>query len=632
MSAITALAAALASTACAALRLVGFVATGELLRRRHRPPFIAIPLALLVGAGLTAFMYALLLSGGHLHFALGADAVLLALSLAVRGKRAVELLRALLAELGLALGRNRVAWAMASIIALLYWIQAATPPRDTDSLRYHLAHIRQIDAEGAWVALPIVHYAFPFGWQMTYLPFVHAGLPEAAQLLNAGLALVVVAAVAAWTRRVGSASASPGHIGATALFALGAVLLQPLVLTTATNAAADEYTVLGVLATGLLLVTADRSQLADMRALGFVAWIGMQSRYQAAAIGLAATLVVLLWCLRSRGHWNGLFAFAQGGALALLLAAPWYAMNWNASGNPVWPLHNFGRVGATYVDRVGSSFTRTWSGHRTPIQWMRSLVALVIDPLAFPLPLLVAAAAVAGMVSRTIRRLVTGARSLSLLTIAYLFVWAFAQPLLYARFIIYMLPIALMISLPVIAQRAIAVPFERGLRVALAASIAIFLAYGFASAALPAAYLATGNAARLHRYTWYYPVYSWANAHTPRDARFLVIVGSAETYHLDRAYRRADPSTSAIVDWQALTDVRALETVLSNGRYDYVIYEPGDWSGSPGGAHMMQLLDEARQRGILQDAATFRLELTRSRFRHRVFPTTVVVLKVSGEA
>jgi len=46
---------------------------------------------------------------------------------------------------------------------------------------------------------------------------------------------------------------------------------------------------------------------------------------------------------------------------------------------------------------------------------------------------------------------------------------------------------------------------------------------------------------------------------------------------------------------------------------------------------MTQLLDEARQRGILLDAATFRLELTRSRFRHRVFPTTVVVFKVSGE-
>jgi hypothetical protein len=632
VSAITALAAALASTAFAALRLVGFVATGELLRRRERPPLIAVPLAILVGAALTAFMYALLLSHGQLRLALGADAVLLALSLALRGKSAVKLLRSLLAELGLTLGRNRVAWAMASVIALLYWIQAATPPRDTDSLRYHLAHISQIDAEGAWVALPIVHYAFPFGWQMTYLPFVHLGLPEATQLLNVGLALVVVAALVAWTRRVGTAPGSSARIGATALLAFAAVLLQPLVLTTATNAAADEYAVLGVLAAGLLLVTADRSQLADMRALGFVAWIGMQSRYQAAAIGLAATLVVLLWCLRARGPWKGLFAFAQGGALALLLAAPWYAMNWSESGNPVWPLHTFGTVGATYVERVGSSFTRIWSGHRTPVQWMRSSMALVVDPLAFPLPLLVAAAAVAGMVSGTIRRLVTGARSLSLLAVAYLFVWAFAQPMLYPRFIIYLLPVALMIALPVMAWRAIVAPFERGLRVALAVALAIFLAYAFASAALPAAYLATGNAARLHRLTWYYPVYTWANAHTPRDARFLVIVGSAETYHLDRAYRRADPATSAVVDWQALTDVAALEKVLSDGRYDYLIYEPGDWSGSPGGAHMMQLLDEARQRGILRDDATFRLELTRSRFRHRVFSTTVVVLKVSGEA
>jgi hypothetical protein len=203
--------------------------------------------------------------------------------------------------------------------------------------------------------------------------------------------------------------------------------------------------------------------------------------------------------------------------------------------------------------------------------------------------------------------------------------------MLYPRFIIYMLPVALMIALPVVAQRAIAAPFERGLRVALAVALAIFLAYGVASAALPAAYLATGNAARLHRLTWYYPVYTWANAHTPRDARFLVIVGSAETYHLDRAYRRADPATSAVVDWQALADVGALDKVLSDGRYDYVIYEPGNWSSSPGGAQMMQLLDAARQRGILRDAATFRLELTRSRFRHRDFPTTVLVLRAARD-
>jgi len=188
VSAITALAAALASTVFAALRLVGFVATGELLRRRERAPFIAVPFALLVGAALTAFMYSLLLGHGQLRLALVGDAVLVALSLALRGKSAVKLLRSLVAELGLTLGRNRVAWAMASVIAVLYWIQAATPPRDTDSLRYHLAHISQIDAEGAWVALPIVHYAFPFGWQMTYLPFVHSGRPEAAQLLNVGLA------------------------------------------------------------------------------------------------------------------------------------------------------------------------------------------------------------------------------------------------------------------------------------------------------------------------------------------------------------------------------------------------------------------------------------------------------------
>ena len=53
----------------------------------------------------------------------------------------------------------------------MYWLNAIVPPRDADVMRYHLAHVRQIARDGAWIAVPDFHYAIPFGWTLNFLPY-----------------------------------------------------------------------------------------------------------------------------------------------------------------------------------------------------------------------------------------------------------------------------------------------------------------------------------------------------------------------------------------------------------------------------------------------------------------------------
>ena len=640
---------AFAATALAALRVVGLAATGMLFVRRPRPAFVQLPLAILAGAGVLGFAYALLLRGGMLQAALITDGIVLVFSLAVRGRDAVAVISAILHDIRLALGRSVVAWLSALVIALVYWLQAAVPPRDTDSLRYHLAHIRQIDFEGMWSAIPIAHYALPFGWQMTYLPFEHLGLPEAAQLLNASIALVMAGALVAWTRRA----------GATALLFLGALALQPLVLTSATNASADAFTILTALASVLLLAAlGEHSPSArdsgpdvhDLRALGFVSWIGMNSRYQAAAIGVAALAVLLTWTLRTRltrPPSSQLFALAQGAGLALLLASPWYAMNWMQFGNPVWPLHPPAHP-ATFANAVARAFADSWSGPLTPDFLLRSLWALVTDPLAFPLPLLVFGAIAVACASA--RRKSSTLWWTAVFAIAYVATWMIAQPMLFPRFILYVVPVAAIVWLSIAARadtptsadaaatgaassgRRRTAHIRRAIaRTALGGTLTVFLLYDAASAAGPAAYLATGAARGLHRFTWYYPVYEWIDANAEPDSRFLVIVASAETYYLDRYYRRADPATSAVVDWNAMQSAQVFAARLARDGYDYVVYEPAAWGDSPGGKNMMAVIEQARSSGFLVPVTTFELDQSRSRFRRRPTPTTVEVLRVAPE-
>lgn len=611
----------LAATLVAAFQLAAWIALGSRVLPRGERGAVGALLALLVGATVTGALLAVLAYAGQVPAAVGALLLIDAVALAAARRRLAELLTSVRTAYAEAFAGHRRAAAAGWAVLALYWLDSIVPPRDADVMRYHLAHVRQILTEGRWVPLPDYHYAFPFGWSLDYLGFEWLGLPQAAHLANLGVWLLVVALVLEWFRQ----AAPAGRVTATALLALGTVALQAYVVKAATTAHADAYAIAVFAAAAALALRAPPLGFAQAALFGFAAGVGAQGRYQLVGLSLAAALFGAAQLLRKRAGWAELRGFALGSGAALALALPFYLANWAALGNPVWPLmvRRFNGLG-TYRDRMAEQVNAILIGRYDPGYLARSVRALFTDPPVFPLPLLVAAACTAALLSRDPRL-----KRLGGLTLPFLLLWAAMQPSLYPRFVM-TVTAAVPLALGPVLAGADARPVLRrvvrgGLGLLVAGSAALTLFYSLDSLR----YVATGDTAAFHRATWYYPAYRWVNAATPRDARFVVIVYSQQTYYLDRPYRRADPLLSAVVDWEALRSPDALYGLLARGGYSYLMMDHRDWSSQVGGARMMALIAELQREGRLVPVRDFHLQLVASRIRNQTDTATVSVLRVA---
>jgi hypothetical protein len=610
---------AIVAIALGALRLFALTALGRALLRRRRAPWLTVPLALLAGGAALGAMYAALLWAGWRDTALVVDGIAMVLAVAFRGRQTAIELRRLFAPLIELARRNRWTLAISVAVAAIYLFNAVMPPRETDALRYHLAHLAQIDREGRWAAMSITHYAFPFAWQTTFLPFVHFHLPSAAQVVDTGVWAVVIAAVVA--------QRGAARIGMTGFLLLTLVALAPIAIGTATTPTADVFTVLAALVVAMLLAghTPDASGagFGEATALGFAAWVAVGTRYQAVAIGIAATVVAIFWLARS-DRWITLLGFVEGAVLAWLLAAPYFLANTVRFGNAFWPLRST-PSNADYTATVGAFYARSWHGTLAVPHVAAAAGRLLGDRLAMPVPLLLAVVLVAipladGPGARSARRV-------ALFCVLFLVVWVLAQPMLYPRFSIYLIGPVMLLALgetEMLERHAL----RLGARVVLGASALALGAYSVAGVALDVRTLARGGRAGIEATTWYHSAYAWINENTPRDARMLVIVRSGETFYLDRSYRRADPGTSAEIEWPRIHDGQALVRTLQASGFGYVVFDSTAWGAFPGGDAMASAIGDASRRGMLTEVQRLPLQLTRSRFREAAIPATVIVYRV----
>jgi hypothetical protein len=606
-----------------ALRLFALTALGRALLRRRRAPWLTVPLALLAAGAALGTMYASLLWAGWRDAALVIDGIAMVLAVALRGRQTAIEMRRLFAPLIEVVRTNRWTLVVSVAIAGIYLFDAVMPPRDTDALRYHLAHLAQIDREGRWNAISIAHYAFPFAWQSTFLPFVHFHLSIVAQVVNTGVWAVALAAI------VGQRGAA--RIGTTGFLLLTVVALSPLAIETATTPTADIFAVLAALVVALLLAghTPDASGagFGEATALGFAAWVAIGTRYQAAAIGIAATIVAVAWLAHS-DRWITLLGFIEGAVLAWLLAAPFFLANAVRFGNAVWPLRST-PSSSDYASTVGAFYARNLHGALSLPAVGAAAWRLLSDRSAAPLPLLLLLVVVAALVPRGAGT--RSARRVALFCVLFLGAWVLAQPMLYPRFAVYLVGAALLLALRE-AEVVDATSLRLPARIALGAAMLASGGYAVAGVALDVRMLANGGRAALRATTWYYPAYSWLNASTPRDAKVLVIVRSGESYYLDRYYRRADPEGSAEIEWPRIHDGAALGHRLRARGFDYLVYDSAAWRNAPGGSQMIDAISDASSRGVLVEAKRFALPLTRSRFPVTAMPATVVIYRVAGLA
>lgn len=576
---------------------------------------IAIPLRILVGSGLTGFALAVFAAAGIVTGGVIATGLVASAALIMRRARVAAMLRNG-ARAFAGLRQAPIVLAAFVVTTVAMWISAISPPRSFDAMRYHLAHIRLIVIEGRWTAIPDFHFALPFGWTFSFLPFELLGIAQGAQLLSVALWMVIGVSLVGALRKAG---AGPVATGIPLL-----LLLHPFVVRTFSEAGADPYSLLVVLVVALLLSRAEALTLLEAGAFGFAAWIGIQSRYQLVAVGIAATLVFAFAIRRSPDRGRLLRRALAGAFAAAALALPFYIANAKWFGNPVWPLM-IGRSEAesSFANLVAWHYARSLTGYWTLADVSAAIWKLMTWPRLFPVALVTVVSAVAFLSSRQSR-----ARRLSAFSALFLCLWLIMQPLLYPKFVIMLLPATTLCIGYWLTARA----EPRGItwrlaQVAIVAMVTVTVALSRDSLR----FAATGDSDVFHRHTWFYPVYKWINSRTPEDSRILAIVTSGPTYYLEREYRRGDPWIGGSVDWLRVKDGKTLAAVLEREGYSHVVYEDRDWEIYPGGAEMKDVIGQAAALGLLRPVQTFDLRLYTSRAQRTYRNGRVSVLAVTPE-
>jgi len=605
----------LAATALAAAAVIAWIAIGTLfISRVNEKSVLFLPGSILVGAGVTSAVLAAAARSGFVRegtIAITLAAMLVALvrrrAVAVQIRRAAQTIRDPIRDWPV--GR----WLLVAVV-ITGWVYAIAPPRDGDVMRYHLAHIRQIISDGAWLPIADLTYGFPFAWSLNYLPFELIGLPQTAHLVNLALSLIVAITLI----RVGPASLSPR----TNVVVILIFLAHPFVVRTFTSALADGYAILAttVVVVGLLGIDSLDRRAAGL--LGFSTWIGIGSRYQLVAVGLAGSALFIFHAVRSR-RLRPLIGFAGGTAVAMLLASPFYIANFYAFGNPVWPLLvPRATAASSYANEVASAFITGYATSPAAGFRVSNAMQLLATPEMAPIPLLIVILVAVSLWSR--RSGVTYVASFAAL---FLVMWELMSPRLYPTHILPLLPVG-----PVLLAGVAAAIVLPGFVKRLAHSALIVCAAGLAMLSAffcwdYARYAATGNSSKFHRYTWYYPTYTWVNRNTPPSSRFLVVALSGHTYYLDRRYRRADPWLSGEVDWRRVSSPAALDSVMSGSGYDYLIFDDRNWSLFPGGAQMGEVVRAGMVAGTLVPVHHSRELLYTSRVRRTASRASVYVLR-----
>jgi hypothetical protein len=581
------------ATLLASLQMLCWIAIGSIFVPETVEEEVGVPATVLIGSALTTAIYAVFASRGQLAVGFGMNLVLCAGALAWRGPRTAATVRWIAGSLAEIWKGRRWARVACACVLGIYWIVAIGPPRDADVMRYHLAHIRQILAEGSWLPIADYHYALPFGWSMNYLPFERFNLPQTAHLVNLEVWIVSMAILASVLRKYYSQAAV---VMVCALF-----VAAPQIMKAATSAHADMYIAFSVLAISVIALRLPMLRTAELSLLGFVAWIAANTRYQALGIGLAVSVIVAIAVLRRRVSWNGLNAYALGSAAALLLSSPFYWFNWRAFHNPVWPIAVplFNGAGH-YADRVAAFYTASLTGHLSVGEVAMGIFNLVRRPDVFPLPLFLVILPIVYLIWKPF-----GVRYVVAILSAFFVLWALSQPVLFYRYSIMLTPMVVVGWAAALRSWRPEWLLNRVLQAAL-----VLVAVGGGAFELTYArhflqYTVTGNKAAFHRYTWFYQPFQWANRETAADSKFLVMVTSGGTYYLQRDYRRADPWASGVIDWPAITTPQELDRVLAQNGYRYVIYEDKDWTHELGGKDMSAVMKSAMEAGTLREVAQF---------------------------
>ena len=605
-------------TLLAILQILSWIAIGDFFFRflSIDNKFLRIGFSILIGSAITATLYSifsairLVTLGIFICMFLSAIALIYYLFINfTKLKAAVRKCKILLKD-------NLKISVPALGVLTFYWIIAIMPPRDADVMRYHLAHIRQIIIDGGWEPIFNYHYAFPFGWSLNYLPFEFFGIPEVAHLLNLGLFIITCMILYRLTIKYTSKNI--------AILSCLFFISLPFMLKVATTAFADMYIIFVVACISLVIVLMLKMNKDIYILLGFGAWIGIQSRYQAFIIGTAITLYMIILLFRKQIKIEAVLPYSIGSVCAIILSSPFYIFNLINFKNLIWPLiiPLFNGLN-TYANQVAAKCSSDIMGSFSIKIIIISIRNLLMALGVFPIPILLVCLIIASVIWKNIRNL-----KLTHFVFLFFLIWIFVQPNLYPRHILIIIVPIMVACIPII-NKLISYEFIKKI------IICLFIIFILSSTLVDIKYsqdyfqyLISNDEKEFHQNTWFYDVYKHVNQSTPKNAKFLVIVTSGHSYYLNRSYRKADPWLSGEIDWSTIRNINDFKQLLQEESYRYIIYEDKNWDAYLGGKQMSSTIKEAIKCGVLEIESSFDVKLTTRRIFNQYVLPKVLVLKL----
>ncbi len=247
--------------------------------------------------------------------------------------------------------------------ALLTLLVAMTPPTDFDGLFYHLA-MPHLYIEQARIVSPmngVPQFFYPSLVEMLYMAAMLLKGDVAAKLLSFGYALLLGGLVYLLTRHYVGA-----QYGWRAVVAYAAIPMVSVLGGWAyTDLALCFYQMAAFYA---LLNWSERRQRSWLALSGVLCGMAMGIKYTSFTCPLTLGLLIVWRLARSKARWLvWIRTVVTVGAVALLVASPWYVKNWAFTGNPVYPFA-FGVFGgqgwdewrAAWYARAGSGLGWNW--------------------------------------------------------------------------------------------------------------------------------------------------------------------------------------------------------------------------------------------------------------------------------
>ena len=414
---------------------------------------------------------------------------------------------------------SRACLALSVVMAAATFVSTLAPPSSMDATVYHLRMPAVYLAQGRWAFLPDIAQTFqPAYVEMAFGHFMALESDVSSALLHWGLGIGAALSAGAWARRFG---ANPW---VAALLVLG----TPVFVWESTGAFID----LGLTLFGSLAIywsSRDDMGRPAVVIAGALAGLAAGSKLTGAALAVlaGAAAFAMAW-----PRWRlGVGRLLGIGAMALVIALPWYGHNFFTTGNPFYPVGNsvFGvpfRVfdnahygyGRSLLNLLLSPFDLVWRGEPFDQGWAVGPAFLALVPLGV-------------FIGRRARIIRLAAACI----LGFWVFWFYSMP--QTRLLLPIEPLGAALA-AVAVDWALTVRF-RMVRLSVVATtgvstlMGLAVALAFVRSYLPAALGFESRDAFLTRTSWHYPALAAATAWTPKGAR-VAVIGADNLYYLRR--------------------------------------------------------------------------------------------------